>query len=47
MLVSCNKEFWHQLASDLSVWLHKGPSIFNLQYMCGVLVFLNKLGLIG
>ena len=47
MSVSCNKEFGHQLASDLSVWLHKGPSIFNLQYMCGVLVFLNKLGLIG
>ena len=47
MSVSCNKEFWHQLASDLRVWLHKGPSIFNLQYMCGVLVFLNKLGLIG
>lgn len=34
MSVSCNKEFWHQLASDLSVWLHKGPSTFNLQYMC-------------
>lgn len=40
MLVSCNKEFWHQLAPDLTVWLHKGPRIFKA-------ISINKLGLIG
>ena len=44
MSVSCNKEFWHQLASDLSVWLHKGPSIFNLQYMCRSPCFFEQAG---